>query len=169
MKVLNVVKYIVTIFLVISFLFIAVMTVFGFKGYSVVTNSMFPTFKRGYAVFTKQIKFEDLQVGDIVTVRLGEDGTFTHRVVEIDRQNNEFYTKGDNSSVKDGASKAQDVLGKVVFSLPLAGYLSIIVSSKAGLACLLGVILTGIAVFKIVISIMLKKKEVTENEQAEEH
>lgn len=164
MKVFNVIKNIIVIFLIVVFAFVILMISFGFKGHSVVTDSMSPTLKRGYAVFTKQIAFNDLQIGDIVTVKLGEGTTFTHRVVEIDYDKNEFYTKGDNSATIDGASKAGDIVGKVIFSLPLAGYLSILVSTRSSLALMFAVLIALIVILRILTVVISKKKGVTENE-----
>lgn len=164
MKIANIFKNIVIVVLVLSFLFVAVMTVFGFKGYSVVTDSMAPTIKRGYAVFVKEITFDELQSGDIVTVRLSQGGTFTHRVVEIDRENEVFYTKGDNSSTVDGASEAKDIVGKVVFYLPYAGYFSIAFSNRIVLAITLAALVVMFTALRILTKIIAKKKEVTENE-----
>lgn len=169
MKIANIVKNVFVIILAVAFAFVVSMVVFGFKGYSVASDSMAPTIKKGYAVFTKSISFEELKTGDIVTVKLGDGGdTFTHRVVEIDRENGTFYTKGDNSSTKDGASDAKDIIGKVAFSLPLLGYISIGMSNKVVLAATLAGFVVLFALLSIVSSIISKKKEVTENEQIEE-
>lgn len=169
MKIINVFKNIIIILLVISFLFVVAMTVFGFKGYSVVTDSMSPTIKRGYVVFTKEISFDELKVGDIITVKLGNNGeTFTHRVVEIDRENDSFFTKGDNSETRDGASEAKNIIGKVIFSLPLVGYISIAVSDTVVLTVIIGVIVVLSAAMRIFLRIYQKKKGETENEQIKE-
>lgn len=165
MKVLSILKNVVAIILVLSFLFVLTMLLFGFKGYSVVTDSMSPTVKKGYAVFVKKVSFDKLQLGDIVTVRFDKSkNTFTHRVVEIDRQSKTFKTQGDNSNIVDGSSKAENLVGKVAFSVPLLGYISIFASNRMSLAITLFVILT---VFFAILIILNKKTGVTQNEQKE--
>ena len=169
MKIANIVKNIFVIILIMAFMFVVSMVVFGFKGYSVASDSMAPTLKRGYVVFVKSISFDELKTGDIVTVKLGDKGdTFTHRVIEIDRENGVFFTKGDNSATKDASSRADDIVGKVAFSLPVLGYISIGMSDRVVLAATVAGFVVLFAVVKIVSTIISKKKEVTENEQIEE-
>lgn len=166
MKIKSIIKNILIIFLLLIFLFVAVMFVFGFKGYSVVTDSMSPTFKRGYAVFVKKAQFDELKVGDIVTVNFESgEGSFTHRIVEIDKENNRIRTKGDNSNEADGFSDGKNIVGKVAFSIPLAGYISIAVNNKK----ILTVVLICAALVSVVTTVILIRKnrsgEVTEDEE----
>jgi len=165
MKIKNIIKNIVAIVLIIVFGFIIFTLAFGYKGYAVVTDSMNPEFRKGDAVFVKETPFEELSVGDIVTVSFKDgNGTFTHRIVELDKENGEFYTQGDNSEVKDGVSTKEQVVGKVMFSLPFAGYLSMVVSNKTVLAFIL---LAIILVTFVIIAISHKQNKVRgdKNEQ----
>lgn len=165
MKIKNVLKNISAIVLIIIFGFIIFTFAFGYKGYAVVTDSMIPEFKKGDAVFVKETPFEELEAGDIVTVSFKDgNGTFTHRIVEIDKDSGEFYTQGDNSEVKDGVSTKEQIVGKVMFSVPFAGFLSIVVSDKTVLAfILLAIILVTFAT--IVISHKQNKVRGDKNEQ----
>ena len=166
MKLLSIIKNIIIIILTVMLLFVITMMSFEFKGYSVVTDSMSPKINRGDVVFVKQISFDKLKVGDIVTVKFeNSDSTFTHRIVEIDKNDNEFYTQGDNATEKDGKSKAENIIGKVMFSIPLAGYLSIGLGNKNVLAVGIGAIVLIFIVLRIIIYKLNKKQGVTENEQ----
>lgn len=166
MKLLSIIKNFIIIILTVTLLFVVSMLVTGFKGYSVVTDSMSPEINKGDAVFVKQISFDKLNVGDIVTVKFeNRDSTFTHRIVEIDKDNREFYTQGDNSNEKDGKSKAENIVGKVMFSVPLLGYLSIATSNKTVLAVGLAAIVLIFILLRIIVFRLNKKQGVTENEK----
>lgn len=161
---IRIIKNIIIIILVVSFIFVASVVAMGMKGFSVVTDSMEPALKKGDAVFVKKCSFDDISVGDILTVRFSDgSSTFTHRVVEIDRQKGVFYTQGDNSPQKDGASKGQDIVGKVLFHLPFAGYLSMWISNRKNIAIILLVIIFAFTLIRVV-SYKIGKREVTKNE-----
>ncbi len=115
------------ILIVLVFLFTAYLAVSKTHVYAVSTSSMEPTLSPGDAVFVSSVSFEELSVGDIVTVKLlGSDGTFTHRVCRVDEDKKLFYTKGDANSEQDGeAFPEQRLVGKVKFSFPKIGLLSL--------------------------------------------
>lgn len=144
------------------------MLVFGFKGHSVVTNSMSPTFNRGDAVFSRKVDFNNLETGDIVTVSFSDgNGTFTHRIVEIDKEKGTFYTQGDNSKVKDGESKSSQIVGKVYFSIPLVGFISIALNNKIVLASILAaIIVISLAIW--IISNNINKKKSSKGDKNEQ-
>ena len=107
----------------------------GMKGYAVTSDSMADTLKTGDIVFSKKVSFDELKIGDIVTV--GSDETkeyFTHRIVGIDKK-------------------------KKRYSVPLLGFITIAfgkISQPVGL-----IIFAGIAIALIGINIILtsiKKK-----------
>lgn len=121
------------LYVVISamFLLIVIMTISGAKGYSVASDSMSPEFNRGDVVFVKATPFEELRKGDIVTVefKTGE-GTYTHRIVSIDYDKKEIRTAGDRTGTVDTESASDSqILGKVLFSIPLVGYLSLLLTN----------------------------------------
>ncbi|MBP3330070.1 MAG: signal peptidase I [Clostridia bacterium] len=109
-------------------LLIAVVSICGARGYSVASNSMNPELSKGDVVFVKETPFEKLQKGDIVTVEFKvKDGTtYTHRIVSIDYDKKEIKTAGDKTGLVDTESATADqIKGKVWFSIPLLGYLSL--------------------------------------------
>ncbi len=135
-RILKIIKNTLTILLCILFSIVAFMTLTGAKGYSVASNSMSPELRRGYVVFVKDIPFEDLKEGDIVTVGFKTgDGTYTHRIVSIDYDKREIRTAGDNTGSIDTESANEfQILGKVWFSIPLLGYLSLMMTNSTYVA-----------------------------------
>ena len=71
---------------------------------------------------------EEIAVGDIITYREPGEGAklTTHRVVEVEDENGlQFITKGDANEVVDqGPVPAENLVGKVVFAIPYAGYVA---------------------------------------------
>ena len=85
----------------------------------VLSGSMEPAIKTGSLTF---IDTSDREVfkGDVISFRSG-GLLVTHRVVEITAEG--YRTKGDNNEVADaGIVKDSSVEGKILFSVPGAGY-----------------------------------------------
>lgn len=140
-----------TSFLVLVILFSAVAltgklnggktTLFGSELLVVLSGSMSPTFDTGSIVAIKPISFSDIQKGDIITFKNTDGLIVTHRVQEI--TGNELVTKGDANNAKDNETVTADrVMGRVQYSVPLAGYAIDFIRSKVGL--LLFLVIPGI-------------------------
>lgn len=112
---------------VVSVIFVFFNIFSGAKGYAVVTDSMAPSINRGDVVFVKQVNFNDLNEGDVVTVQFADgSGYFTHKIVSVDYIAGAIRTKGDaNESEDPQPSLSEQIVGKVWYSVPLLGYLSI--------------------------------------------
>lgn len=135
----NLIFYVVTIgILVMSVLFAFTSkedaSIFGYRFYTVLTDSMVPQedsqpggFYSGDIIIIKLINGSEVEKGDIVTFMVGEGDRFlTHRVVEtMDELNGEegeyLVTKGDANQTNDPPIKADRVVGKKVFTIPKAG------------------------------------------------
>ena len=130
-KPINVLFNILAIITVIAVGFVGFNIISGAKGYAVITDSMVPVFKKGDIVFVKETDFSSVNEGDILTVSFPDSsGYFTHRVVSVDRDAGMFRTKGDaNESEDPQPSTAEQIVGKVWYSVPLLGYISIFISS----------------------------------------
>lgn len=115
-----------------------------FGAYVIISNSMVPNINVYDAVVTARVKTEKLEVNDIITF-ISKDiktaGTpITHRIVGIVYENNDsngkvlgYRTKGDHNNTEDFALIAPDeVLGKVMFRIPLIGYLQIVMTNPVG-------------------------------------
>ncbi|GCF95682.1 hypothetical protein NRIC_35730 [Enterococcus florum] len=108
-------------------------SIFGYRFYTVLTDSMVPHkdsppggFYSGDIVVSKLIDGKNAKVNDIVTFSVGESAYLTHRVVEkLTELNGEpgdyLVTKGDANASKDPPIEAERVHGKVVFVIPHAG------------------------------------------------
>ena len=138
----------------------------GTKGYAVTSDSMAEKLVRGDAVFSKAVSFDELKEGDIITVRVGEAGFFTHRIVEIDSGKRTVTTKGDANDSNDPMdTKESDIVGKVWYSVPYIGYLSIIFNGKSSIKAV--IILAVIAVALIALNSVISKSKKTRGDNNE--
>lgn len=99
----------------------------GCHAYSIETGSMEPTLPLGCLAYVKNYpSFEDYNVNDIVTFTdISRETFFTHRIVEIDTENQSFITKGDaNEDVDPSPTESIYAVGKVQFSIPFLGYVA---------------------------------------------
>lgn len=144
-KVWNIFSWVIVVFLVATAMIMLSLKIFGYTPYAVVSGSMEPTYGVGSLVFVKAITAEDIQTGDAITFVMNEDLTVaTHRVIDISSDGKYFYTKGDANKTADPEPVYyKNLVGKVMFSVPLAGYFSIGLTKPLGklilvfLACLL--------------------------------
>ncbi len=104
-------------------------SLFGYRYYVVLTDSMAPAFRSGDMVFVKRCAAEAIQAGDVITFNpsSGSDAYLTHRVTEklSDYQGTGvtcFRTKGDaNDSADSFLIDENRVIGVVKLSLPKLG------------------------------------------------
>ena len=57
----------------------------GFKGYTVLSNSMTPTFRAGDYVIDRMDDFDSIQERDIISYQAEDQTIVTHRVIESQR------------------------------------------------------------------------------------
>jgi signal peptidase I len=124
--------------------------VMGGSTFVVAGGSMEPTIPLGSAVVTVPVAATDLAVGDIVSLRVGEQhAVFTHRIIRLAERDGAVWleTRGDaNTAADPSIVPATDVIGRVSLSIPLAGYLVMVMSSLQGMLFLLslgGLVLAG--------------------------
>ncbi|MEG2938198.1 MAG: signal peptidase I [Vagococcus sp.] len=142
----NRLAYIILLVLLLGLLPILVAKVSGLGVYGILSNSMEPSYSVGSVVYTKEISANDVKAGDAITFKMGSaDKTVaTHRVVENNVDGKYFITKGDNNKKQDGNSVAyQRLIGKVVFCLPLYGYVYMWMTSTVGLFICLGLLVVA--------------------------
>ena len=97
----------------------------GLRVFTVQSGSMEPLLHTGGIVIIK--KMEKYSDHDVVTYKIrGTSDTASHRIVETitnDKNETHFRTKGDANSDPDGELISPvNVIGKVIFSLPLLGF-----------------------------------------------
>lgn len=98
-------------------------SVFGYKAYSITTDSMKPTLDEGDIIITKQQQEDKIKQGDIITyVQNGE--VITHRIIQIETQDgkNKYVTKGDNNTIEDSEKiNYEQIEGVKLIKIPLLG------------------------------------------------
>ena len=112
----------------------------GIKTYVIVSGSMEPTIHIGDVVVAKNVKDNELQVGDIICFRHGQT-VITHRISEVIEENNEieYKTKGDNNNVEDSSKVTQkSIEGKVVKIIPYIGNISLILQQRIVIIGIIG-------------------------------
>jgi len=131
---------------------------------AVTSGSMTPTIKQGDLLVVEGVNTSNLQVGNIIVYKttdpyLGGE-LIVHRIVKIDIYDGRvigYVTKGDNNPVPDNEAgfepptgiPPQDVVGKVIFVIPLLGFIVLFLKQPAGFVLM--VLLLGAVVFWSVI------------------
>ena len=105
-----------------------------YDGYYVTSDSMYPAIKKGDLVFTKEVSFEEIEEGDVLTfTKEGSEKWFSHRVVKINDVKKSFRTKGDNNNAEDpGYTSFDNVVGRVDKKMPLVGFFPMFLDSIWG-------------------------------------
>lgn len=108
----------------------------GMRIFNVATGSMYPEYKIGDIIITKEVPANDIKVGDNVTY-LGEKYDFaglivTHKVVDKEEKDGEvlFTTKGVASEIEDPKITYSQIYGKVIYRTVVLSYLSKLLTNK---------------------------------------
>lgn len=165
-KIWNIVStIIVTLVIIMAVLLIGVRLV-GLQPYTVLSGSMEPTYHTGSLIYVKNVKPQEVEVGQPITFVLNEDLVVaTHRVVEIDEEKQHFYTKGDANEFEDGSPvHFNNLIGVPVFSIPYLGYVATFIQNPPGLY----ITIAAGAVFLLLLFLpdLLKIWKKDENEEA---
>lgn len=113
----------------------------GLNFITVYGNSMSPTIPQGALMITNTVAPSEIAIDDIIAFRPpgGVTTTVAHRVVEVNPSENTvlFTTKGDAVEDNDSyAVPAANVLGKVIFWIPLVGYIAHSIKTVPGFVLL---------------------------------
>ncbi len=140
-KIWNVITTILVVIVVIIALLLVGARLFGLNVYTVISGSMVPTYNVGDLIYVKKVPAEEIEVGDPITFVLNEDLVVaTHRVIEIDKENKHFYTKGDANSIADASPvHFNNYIGKPIFKIPFLGYLSAWAKEPPGMFIAIGI------------------------------
>lgn len=131
-----------------------ILSIFNFPGniklFSVQSGSMEPSIHLGSIVM---IKPQDSYLkDDIITIAdpASPKNTVTHRIVEVKDSKTTYVTKGDANQTNDSSERLQqNILGKVIFSIPLLGYPVSFAKTSEGLLILVVVPATVIITSEI--------------------
>jgi len=169
-KLIKVVYYIFIGFIasIVVLLIISVLPITGnCKFYVVQSGSMEPAIKMGSVVMVKPV--DEYEIGDVIS--FGEmtktKSPTTHRIYDIKVQGGEpiYITKGDANNAPDTREiKKEDIVGKVLFSVPFVGYAVDFAKKPMGFALIIIVPATLIIIDEIKkIFGEIKKKKQTQN------
>lgn len=140
----NVLGTVLLIALVVFCLPLTVPRLFGCHIYSVVSGSMEPQIPVGSLVYVQEEAAENLLEGEVIAFygALDSASIITHRVVENRVLMGELITKGDANAAEDlRPIPYENVIGKVVRTIPGAGKAAELLTSKEGkvlAACVIG-------------------------------
>ena len=103
---------------------------FGYRIYTVASNSMIPNYTIGDVLLVEKVKLTDIKVGDAVTY-LGEapsvkDMIITHRVEKIEKEKDGhyyFHTKGIANNIEDPIVDGKQIIGKVTHKFFLLSFI----------------------------------------------
>jgi signal peptidase len=104
---------------------------FPFQPSVIVSGSMRPGIDIGDIVIVAKVPSEVIKVGDIIQYRRTATMNIMHRVIKIENTGGSktFITKGDANDSIDEPVNPQNVVGKVVFTVPEIGWVSIFVKN----------------------------------------
>jgi signal peptidase len=116
------------------------------QSYVVVSSSMAPAIGAGDVVIVEDVPASEIDPGDVITFerqagggeRSGPDRV-THRVVDVTERDGRHYfeTKGDaNEDPDPQLVPPEDVTGRVMFSIPLVGWVITYAGTTAGTVAL---------------------------------
>ncbi len=149
-KIFKLLGNIIIIVIIVACLPLAVPRFMGLQEYNVISGSMEPQIPVGSLVYVKASDFNNLSTGDVIAFEAGAS-VVTHRIVSIDASNLLITTKGDANNAADFMPVAYtNVLGRVVFHIPLLGVIAAALTETAGkiiafIILILGVLLSSIA------------------------
>ena len=162
-KIWNTVSTILVVLIVACAVFLMGSRLIGYRVFNVISGSMEPAYNIGDLLYVKEVNPNEIKVGTPITFVLNEDLVVaTHRVIEIDAENQHFYTKGDANDTADSAPvHFNNVIGVPQFRIPLLGYVSDFIQHPPGMYITIGIgVVLIVAVF--LPDMMEKKKEVVE-------
>ena len=137
-KIWSVLSTVVVALVVVLALLLAGSRLFGLQVYTVLSGSMEPNYHVGSLIYVKEVDPASLEKGDVISFMISESTVATHRIIEVlpdekDPNVIRFRTKGDNNDIEDtNPVHCNNVLGKVVGTIPLLGYVSNFVQNPPG-------------------------------------
>lgn len=124
-KIWNILSTVVVCLVALLALLLVGARILKLQTFVVLSGSMEPYYHVGSIIYVKEVPPESLQVGDDISFRISENTVATHRIVEVlqDGSSLRFRTKGTANTTTDEPVPQNQVLGKVVGTIPLLGYL----------------------------------------------
>ncbi len=171
MKILKIIYSIFVAFIVVVavLLIVSVLPIKGnYKVLTVISGSMDPKITIGSVVVVKPE--QEYKIGDVITFGLSSKTKTptTHRIYDIKvvDGNPVYITKGDANNAPDSKEIGKkDIIGKVLFSVPFAGYAVEFAKKPAGFIVIIMVpalIIVGDEIIKIYKEIKRRKEDESE-------
>ncbi len=133
------------------------------------SGSMEPTIHVGSVVVIKPVK--EYKVGDVITFKKpGQKTPTTHRIVKKELKDGsvQFVVKGDaNKDADPEPVKKEEIIGKVLFSIPYLGYVGAWARTKVGLVVLVWVP-AALIIFEEIMKIKEEVVKMREKKKAQE-
>lgn len=151
-------------FVLIAIVFILITPkIFGYSLYSVLSGSMTGAISTGSVVAVKAIDPKEIKTSDVITFKTDGGSIATHRVIDLTDDNGlAFVTKGDaNENIDPVPIKSANVIGKVIFHIPVIGYFIVFIQNNMDKLLIL---LPTIFVILIGIKVFIDKKKKSNNE-----
>lgn len=109
--------------------------------FTVLSGSMRPKIKEGSVIIVNR-KLRDFKINDVITFinPNNQEENITHRIIEEERAKNQIFykTRGDANNTADlWKIRKEAIFGKVVFCIPLLGYLIDYSQTKIGVILLI--------------------------------
>ena len=113
----------------------------GYKVFTVISGSMEPIYSVGDLIYVKEVDVNTIEIGDPITFVLNENLVVaTHTVIDIDKENSCFYTKGEANDIPDAAPvHFNNVIGVPQFKISKLGYVSDFIQNPPGTYITIGV------------------------------
>lgn len=169
-KILNALTTIIVVMVAILAIPLVGIRIVGIDILTVLSPSMEPKYPTGSLIYLVDVDPAKLEVEDVITYRISEKTTATHRIKEIIPDEDDpsivrFRTKGDNNDDYDGSLvEFEQVEGKVIFCIPLLGHLAMYIQRPPGLYVAIGTALAIIFLVMVVDTVTDDKKSKNKNE-----
>lgn len=165
-KIWNIVSWILVLMVVLLAVLLVGVRAIGLTPYAILSGSMEPTYHVGSIIYVKSVPADEIEVGDPITFVLNEDLVVaTHRVIDIDAENERFYTQGDANNAPDGNPVHwNNLLGKPMFSIPKLGYFSDWITNPPGMY--IGITAAVVLIILMFLPDMLKKADESDKKKA---
>ena len=116
-------------------------SIFGFRQYIVATGSMEPNYNIGDLIIVKEVKENEINVGDVITYSMGNGTeTISHRIINITNKDGkvQYETKGDNNNSPDSDLVSYNqVQGRIIFKISKLGLIITQLTTGTGIAIIL--------------------------------
>lgn len=115
---------------------------------------------KGDLILVKDIDYDELKIGDVITFRANNGDLVTHRIIRVDDEGN-FVTKGDNPlNDEDKPSLTEDrFIGIVTGRIPKIGDFALFLQTTWGMALFVGVPLIAFILYDVIRRQLYAKKD----------